>query len=206
MSTKIFLATLLFAGSAFAGDRAFQTSVARDGVKRVVIALRAGDVKVRNGAADRISIHGTVHRDRTDVNDLDRLVAGITVSGNVATIQPLAPERIRHRWNTNYDIVVEVPEGTSLQFESAAGEFNLDGSFGDVDLDIWAGDITMRSPRAAVRELSASVRVGEVHTNFPERSVDREGVLPGTTWYANALGRGKVYLHAMAGDVKVDLR
>jgi len=122
-------------------------------------------------------------------------------------VQPIAPpSRLRQRWNTSYDLVLEVPQGTSLQFETTAGDISLDGSFGDVDVDIWAGDITMKSPRSAVKELSASVRVGEVHTNFPDRSVDREGIFPGTTWYSNAAGRGKVYLHAAAGDVHVDLR
>ncbi len=201
------LAAAALAASAFAADRSFQASVPRAGVERIVIAIRAGDLKVRNGAADRISIHGHVHRDNDDRRSLDRLIPEITVNGTTATVQPIAsPARWRQRWNTGYDLVLEVPPGSSLQFETTAGDISLDGSFGDVDVDIWAGDITMKSPRDAVKELSASVRGGEGHSNFPDRSVDREGVVPGTTWYSNAAGRGKVYLHAMAGDVHVDLR
>jgi hypothetical protein len=210
MSSKLILTTfaaMVLAATAFADERPFQSTVARGKVERVVIAIRAGDVKVRNGAADRISIHGTVRRDNNDSGSLDRLVPEIMVRGTTATVQPMSsPARWRHRWNTNYEVVLEVPEGTSLQFETAAGEIALDGSFGDVGVDLWAGEITMKSPRNAVKELRASVRVGEVHTSFPDRRVDREGVFPGTTWWANAAGRGKVYLHTMAGDVNVDLR
>ena len=199
------LAALALAASSFAGERSFQSSVPRTNVERIVIAIRAGDVKVRNGAADRISIHGRVHRENDD-RALDRFIPEITVSGTTAIVQPISsPPRWRQRWNTGYDIVIEVPQGTSVQFETAAGDITLDGSFGDVDVDLWAGDITMKSPRDAVKELRASVRVGEVHTSFPDRRVDREGVLPGTTWYANAAGRGKVNLHAAAGDVHVEL-
>jgi hypothetical protein len=204
MRTRILttLAALALAASAFGAERTFQSTVQRGSVNRIVIAIRAGDVKVRNGGADHIAFHGRVHRDNADATALDRLIPGITVSGTTATIQPPA----RQGWKTGYDLYLEVPAGTSLQFETSAGDVDLDGSFGDVDVDLWAGDITMHSPRDAVKELQASVRVGEVHTSFPDRRVDREGVFPGTTWYSNMAGRGKVYLHAAAGDVKVDLR
>src|SRR5260370_15147927 len=194
MRSKLILATLAaaaLAASAFAGERTFQSSVPRANVERIVIAIRAGDVKVRNGAADRISIRGRVHPDHDDSMLLDRLIPAITVNGTTATVQPASSsKRWRQRWNTDYEVVLEVPQGTSLQFETSAGEINLEGSFGDVDVDIWAGDITMKSPRDAVKELSASVRVGEVHTSFPDRRVDREGVLPCTTCYSNVADRG----------------
>ena len=204
MNSRILLslAAMALAGSALASERTFESTVQRGSVNRVVIAIRAGDVKIRNGAADHIVLRGRVRRDNEDPTALDRLVPGITVNGTTAIVQPPA----RQGWKTGYDIYLEVPPGTSLQFETSAGDVDLDGSFGDVNVDLWAGDITMRSPRDAVKELSASVRVGEVHTNFPERRVDREGVFPGTTWYSNIAGRGTVYLHAAAGDVHVDLR
>ena len=205
MTAKLILTTLAataLAASAVAGERTFQSSVARGSVDRIVIAIRAGDVKVRNGASDRISMHGRVHRREQESVSLDRLVPLFQINGTTATVQPAA----RQGWKTGYDLFLEVPQGVSLQFETTAGDIDLDGSFGDVDVDIWAGDITMKSPRDAVKELSASVRVGEVHTSLPDRRIDREGVFPGTTWYTNQSGRGRVNLHAAAGDVRVDLR
>jgi len=56
-STLIAAAALLAAGSALADDyvtHSFSSAAARGSIRRVVIDVPAGDVKLRNGAGDRV--------------------------------------------------------------------------------------------------------------------------------------------------------
>ena len=59
------LALLLTAGAALANDEVtheFSTSAMRGHVRRVVIDIPAGEVRIRNGAGDRIAVSGTAER------------------------------------------------------------------------------------------------------------------------------------------------
>src|SRR6266498_3816241 len=60
---RAILILLLFAAVPAVADQfrhSFQASVPRGTVRRVVIDIPAGDIDVRNGAADRLSISGSV--------------------------------------------------------------------------------------------------------------------------------------------------
>ena len=81
----------------------------------------------------------------------------------------------------------------------------LEGDFGNVNADLRAGEIHLRTPRASVHELNASVRVGEVHTDFGEDREDHEGILPGTTHFINANGRSRINVHTTFGELHVTL-
>jgi hypothetical protein len=57
-----------------------------------------------------------------------------------------------------------------------------------------------------VKELTASCRIGEVHTHLGDRTIDREGVFPGTTHFVNPNGgRSVMNLHTTVGEVHVTL-
>jgi hypothetical protein len=68
-----------------------------------------------------------------------------------------------------------------------------------------AGEIDLRVPRATVRELNASCRIGEVRTNTGTELVTREGVFPGRTKFVNKAGKSRVNVHVTAGEVDVTL-
>jgi len=71
--------------------------------------------------------------------------------------------------------------------------------------DMRAGEVNLRVPRAKVRELNASCRVGEVRTNLGTEVVTREGLFPGRTHFFNAAGKAHVNAHVTAGEVDVTL-
>src|SRR5882757_1301439 len=55
------VAALLVAGAALANEEvshSFAVTAARGHVRRVVIDIPAGEFRIRNGAADRIALHG----------------------------------------------------------------------------------------------------------------------------------------------------
>lgn len=209
-------ALLLFATTAFAERQVvhqFLSEAPGANVRRVVIDIPTGSLKIRNGDSDTIRVTGTARRGYDDWPEREQKIVDDT-SAEVYVNRDEAVVRRRFGANaqgwhaqrfTSFDLTLEVPRGTALQFETSYGEVDISGSFGDVDVALRAGDVSFTAPRAEVRDLSASCRVGEVTTNFGEEIVQRQGLLPGTTNFFNAEGRHKVHLHATAGNVRVTL-
>jgi hypothetical protein len=91
------VAALLVAGAAMAADEVthpFAATAARGHVRRVVIDIPAGDVKIRNGAADRIAVSGTVvrrfdgHRRQAKEQQIaDDISAEVVIHGDEAIVR-----------------------------------------------------------------------------------------------------------------------
>ena len=194
----------------------FESTTPLHGIRRIVVDIPAGEFKIQNGTGDAIGLHGAVRRDYDSYHDREQ---------NQTVVDDISPEVIikndeaiirrrfganAHGWSarnrTQFDITIEVPAGANLEFEVRFGEVILDGEFGNVDLDMNAGEIQMTTPRANVRELAASCRVGEVHTNLGDRTIDNEGLFPHTARFTNPSGgKTDVRLHVTAGEVHVKL-
>ena len=212
-------AVLLAAGAALADDyvtHSFSTNAPRGNVRRIVIDVPAGDVKLRNGAADRISVTGSVKREiDRDREKQQRVVDDISVEIYTSPTEAVVRRKLGPRaqsWgarnNSDYHITVEVPPGVDVAVETKYGEVDFDGHFGAVACDLRAGEIHATLPRESVRDLTASVRVGEVHATLGDRRIDNEGVFPRAAKWTNPDGgRGNsVNLHTTAGEVHVTLK
>jgi hypothetical protein len=194
----------------------FQSSTQIRGVRRVVLDIPAGEFHFRNGSANALAIHGDVRRDyegwtRREQNQriVDDITPEVVIKGDQAVI--------RRRFGNNatgwgarnksmFEMTIEVPSGADIDVQTRFGEVHFDGAFGNVNVDMSAGEIHMITPRANVRELAASCRVGEVHTNTGEEIIEREGLFPRTTRFTNPNGgKGEVRLHVTAGEVHVKL-
>jgi hypothetical protein len=98
-------------------------------------------------------------------------------------------------------------QGVEVAFETRYGDVDIDGLLGGVLVDLRAGEIHAAFPREMVRDLTASVRVGEVHASVGDRRIDNEGVFPrAAKWTNPAGGRASVNLHTTAGEVHVTLK
>ncbi|HJT18003.1 MAG TPA: hypothetical protein VJ853_11465, partial [Thermoanaerobaculia bacterium] len=179
-------------------------SVRRGNVRRVIVDIPAGEISVRNGSSDRISVAGDVRRDDND-EDVKNLNVAIATDGEDAIIRKTGASDWGWRVHTSYHLDINVPRGTSVELETKYGEITIEGEFGNIDVDLRAGEIHLRTPRAAVRELDASARIGEVHTDFGDDREDHEGILPGTTHFINANGRSRISLHTTVGELHVTL-
>jgi hypothetical protein len=219
-TSLVFASLLLFATSVFAAAEKevrhnFQSQIARGGVKRVVIDVPTGSILVRNGTADRLALAGFALRTydvEGERKGAQEMVDGSTIelyaSGSEAIVRRRfvgAADAWRAKKFTEFTMVLEVPPGVDVDVETSAGEVKLEGTFGKVDVDLRAGEITMSTPKAIVKELNASARVGEVKTHLGNQIIEREGVFPGRTRYKNAAGRSVINLHVTAGEVNVTL-
>jgi hypothetical protein len=219
MRKLLLAASLLVSTAAFAEvnevEHRFQSAVARGGVQRVLIDIPTGAFIVRNGPAGRIGVSGVASRDFD--GQRERAWAQKVVNDTSVEIYINGAEAIVRRkfgrnadgWRaqkfTGLDLRLELPPGVDVEFETSAGEVDMAGDFGDVTVDLRAGEVNVRIPRVRVRELNASARLGEVRAHLGNEVVTREGVLPGRTHYFNAAGRTHVNLHVTAGEVDVTL-
>jgi hypothetical protein len=210
-------AALLAASAAFADDveHKFQSVVPRGQVQRVVIDIPTGSFTIRNGAATHIGLSGVASRDYDGPRE--RAWAQKVVDATSVEVYVNGPEAIVRRkfgrnadnWRaqkfTGIDLRLDLPPGVDVMFDTTAGEVDLAGDFGDVTVDLRAGEVDLRLPRARVRELNASCRIGEVRANLGTEVVSKEGILPGRTHYFNAKGKTHVNVHVTAGEVDVTL-
>lgn len=215
--TVFALSTLLFATAAIAEDveHAFQAAVARGTIQRVVIDVPFGAFTVRNGAPGRLSLSGVASRDYEGAKEkawAQKVVNDTSVEFYVNGAEAIVRRKFgknasswRAQRFTGVDLRLDLPPGIDVEFDTSAGEIDVAGDFGDLGIDLSAGEIRARLPRARVRELNASCRVGEVRTNVGNEVVTKEGVLPGKTHYFNAAGRSHVNIHVTAGEVDVTL-
>jgi hypothetical protein len=218
MRKLLLLAPLLaIAATATAKDvtHEFQTAIASGAVQRVVIAIPAGSFVIRNGATDRLALSGIASRDYDGPKErawaqkvVDDTSVEIVVNGAEAIVRRkfgTNAQSWRAKKFTDLDLHIELPPGTDVDFDTYAGEIDMNGDFGDIDVDLRAGEVQVRMPRNRVRELNASCRVGEVRTHLGNEVVSREGVLPGKAHFFNAAGSAHVNVHVTAGEVDVTL-
>lgn len=213
------MATIPLATAALA-DRevthSFDSTTPLRGVKRVVIDIPAGEFRIRNSAGSVLGLHGAVRREydgynRREQNQsiVDDISPEVVINGDQAVVRRRFGPNAKGwsaRNHSAFDVTIEVPADVDLDVETRFGEVHLDGAFGNVDIDMSAGEIHMTTPRANVRELAASCRVGEVHTNTGDRIIENEGLFPHTARFTNPNGgKGAVKLHVTAGEVHVKL-
>lgn len=210
--------SLLVASAAFAVDveHRFQSTVPRGQVQRVLIDVPFGTFTVRNGTADRLALSGIASRDYDGQHErdwaqkvVDDTSIEFVVNGAQATLRrkfgPQA-DSWRARKFTGIDVRIELPPGVDVEFATSAGEIDVDGNFGDLEIGLRAGEIRVNVPRDSVHELNASSRIGEVHANLGTQLIDREGILPGRTHFVNPTGgRSHVNVHTTVGEVNVTL-
>ncbi|HYK01458.1 MAG TPA: hypothetical protein VE974_06860 [Thermoanaerobaculia bacterium] len=217
MRKLILGASLLLATAATAADveHSFQRIVNRGSVKRILIDIPAGSFTIRNGNASQLALSAIVSRDFDGPKErawAQKVVNDTTVEFYINGADAVVRRKFgpnAQSWRaqkfSGLDLRLDLPAGVSVEFETTAGEVDMAGNFGDIDIDMRAGEIDLRIPRASVRELSASCRVGEVRTNLGTELVTREGLFPGATKFKNASGKSHVNVHVTAGEVDVTL-
>ncbi|HXH39544.1 MAG TPA: hypothetical protein VNN08_13015 [Thermoanaerobaculia bacterium] len=215
----LMVAALLVAAAALADEEVthtFAASAARGHVHRVVIDIPAGEVRIRNGAPNSITVSGVSkrhfdgYRRRAKEQQIaDDISAEVVIRGDEAIVRrhfgPAAQSWSARSYHSAVDITVEIPPGVDIDMSTRYGSVDIDGAFGNIDTDLRAGEVHVRTPRANVRDLTASVSIGEVHTYFGDRYIENEGVLPRSARFHNATGRSDVNVHSTFGEVHVTL-
>src|SRR5262249_6385739 len=125
---RALLLSVLIAVPALADDEvthAFSSSISRSGIRRVIVDIAAGEVALRNGSGDRISISGRVIREYDGYRErekqqriVDDVSAEIFTNADEALIRrnygKNAQSWSAQNWHTHFRITVEVPRGMDV--------------------------------------------------------------------------------------------
>jgi len=195
---RIVAACILLVPFCLASDWDYQEthSDARDFVAGgfLHVRLSVGDLHIKRGDANRISLRYTV-RSRRERNVKDSRV-DFDVRGNDASIEFRAP----YGGNTEFDVELEVPANTNLDVHEKVGDLTVESIEGDKDLDLGVGDIRVAKGPAAYRLVRASTGIGDV---------DSDGYGEPNGWLGKTLkyrGEGKYELraHVGVGDIRLE--
>ena len=94
---------------------------------------------------------------------------------------------------------IEIPHRTSVQVQMGAGEVKIENVEGNKDVTLYAGQVTISSPRGwNYRSVDASVDIGEV--NAQAYGADKGGFFRHFT-KQNANGEYRLYAHVTTGEI-----
>jgi len=158
------------------------------------VRLKVGDMHIRRGETNKISLRYTV-KSRRESNLKDARV-DFDVHGNDAMVEFHAP----YGSNTTFDVELEVPANTNLDVHNKVGDLTVEQVEGDKDLELGVGDIRVENGHAGYRLVQASSGIGDV-------SGDAYGESKG--WLGKSLkyhGDGKYELraHVGVGDINLE--
>ena len=177
----------------------------------VDIELPAGSVNVTARPATTVTVEL-----RASHGAGERLLAETEVSFESETLRVHAPKRSSIRGHASLDLDVEVPEGSSVKFETASADVALDGQFGpvrgttasgdvrvdqvggDTELTVASGDVRLEAATEDVRVNSASgdVAIGQAGGDIIAKTAS------GDVWVHHA-GQS-VTAKTASGDIRVD--
>lgn len=188
--------------------------VSVDGVKRVVVVGRAGDLDVRAGSVSDIVARGVACADKR--SHLEQTRIAVERAGEVVRIVADVPDT--SGWNSAVwlDLDVEIPEDLEVSIEDSSGDLSasgiwvvrLDDSSGDVDLrdtrgdlrlDDSSGDVTLRHHRGDVTlsDSSGDLRLRDVEGTI---TVDRDS---SGDVYADGVTGSVIVRVDSSGDIRV---
>lgn len=171
-------------------------SDARDFVSGGYLHVRVsvGDIHVKRGDSKQIRLEYTI-KSRHESN-LKESHVDFNINGNNATIEFHSPMS----GNTNFDVVLEVPQNTNLDIHQKVGDMTIDNVVGDKDLSLGVGDIHIATEHAGYRLVRADTGIGDVEGDgYGETS----GWL-GKTLHYRGDGKYELRAHVGVGDIKLE--
>lgn len=189
-------------------------SVPASQILRIVVDVPAANVKIRNSEEQELRVVGRYSKSYRG-NKLDGAQKVVDAAGlRIETAGPRAiitrdlqgpANGFLSRRGLELDLEIFAPKHVNVEVKQRSGDVKIDGSFRDVEVNLAAGDVSVRTPKRNVRELVASSKVGEVNTNVGDRTVTRQGLMAGSTYFMNDDGSSSVKVAVRFGRVDVEL-
>jgi Putative adhesin len=204
---SILAAGMLFSAAILAGcvaelgaEGTFSRTFQVDGPVQLEIASGSGDVRISQGPAGRVYVHGTIHAHGwSSESSQERLK-------EIEDNPPLSQENnliraggVGRRANdVSIDYTIEVPPNTELHCVSGSGEVDVRGIQGPAIFTSGSGNVSAADIGNDVQALAGS---GDVKFSGIQGQVQ---VTAGSGDIEVHSAQGAVRLHAGSGDIQVD--
>jgi DUF4097 and DUF4098 domain-containing protein YvlB len=185
-----------FASVAGTFDRSFQVN----GPVDLEVLTRSGDITVRSGPANTVSIHGKIHLENSWFSS-DR-------KGEVQELQNNPPIRqtgnsIRIDYvnlrNVSVDYEITVPENTMVRSHSGSGDQTVEGIKGGIDLESGSGDMKLARLTGDLHAQTGSGNVRAHQISGPIRAKAGSGDIE-----IEEVGAGDVEIRTGSGNITVN--
>jgi len=100
---------------------------------------------------------------------------------------------------------VQVPRDRAVEIELAAGELKIEGLEGDVDVDMKAGELSVRMPQRSVRSVQLRGMIGESRLVVDGHSYEHDGIFGHRVRWSEGTGAARVTTNVMVGETHVRL-
>jgi len=157
---------------------------------RLDLNIRSGDVTIRGSDDNKVK----VRFDTKNADDLKDVKVSFKAAGNNGTLKVSGGPR------NDFSIRIEIPKKSDLRLRVAAGDVNVEDLIGDKDVEMWAGDLTLRVGNAAdYGKVDASVRAGDL--DMGPFGVSKSGLF--RSYETTGSGTHRLHVHVTAGDVEL---
>lgn len=185
-------------------------------IREVRIDIPIAEIGIVNSDSERFELRGSV-RQRYSGRDERAWAEAIVASTNIVVEvrgdrafvrRKLGPEADTWRAKKSpaqVRAMLYIPRGASIEVDQSIGELDIEGDFGDLDVEVNIGEVRIRVPKSNVKRLTASVRIGEVKTDLGDRTITKEGLFAGETFYENETGKFDVRVRLQIGEVEIEL-
>lgn len=218
-NATVLLIALCTAAPALAADRVerpVSASADAAAVRNIVIEIPSSALLITTHREPVVRVEGIATRtyrgeyNRAEAESLlGQARVDLTLRGRTLYVSRQFDGRAGRFWNspeaTNFDLDLHLPAGIPVEIRQNAGTLEMEGSFGDLDVKLGAGDVMLRMPRTVLGELDAATTVGDLKTDLGPRIVEKSGVMAGSTVFVNDQGTSKVRLRVRAGTIDVRL-
>jgi len=170
------------------GKQDFLTTFPSGG--RLDLQIRSGDITVRGSTDNKVK----VRFEPKNPDDLKDVKVSFKASGNNGTLKVSGGPR------NDFRIQIDIPKNSDLRLRVAAGDVSVEDLVGDKDVEMWAGDLTMRVGDAAdYGKVDASVRAGDL--DMGPFGVSKSGLF--RSYETTGNGTHRLHVHVTAGDVEL---
>jgi hypothetical protein len=157
---------------------------------RLDLNIRSGDVTIRGSDDKKVK----VHFDSKNPEHLKDVKVSFKAAGNNGTLKVTGGPR------NDFSIRIDIPKNSDLRLRVAAGDVNVEDLIGDKDVEMWAGDLTLRVGNAAdYGKVDASVRAGDL--DMGPFGVSKSGLF--RSYETTGTGTHRLHVHVTAGDVEL---
>ena len=159
---------------------------------QVEIFNLAGDIEIIGWSKKQIQVTGTIGDDVEEfIFDRD---------GNTTTIKVKVPDRIHGHKDVTSDLVIHVPQGSSIEVSGVSSDISSEGVQGEQELQSVSGDIEIEIFSSDVSAETVSGDVDAVGSNK-----DAEASLETVSGDVSAEGlSGEIKAGSVSGDVDVE--
>jgi DUF4097 and DUF4098 domain-containing protein YvlB len=195
--TLLFLPALVYASAEGHFDRTLQVN----GSVTLDVSTGSGDITVKTGGSNQVTVHGTVHSSNWIFGSDDAVKKTesdppIQQSGNGVRIGYNLPDDVKRHVSIDYEITV--PPDTNLQAHTGSGNIDVNGVRSVVDVQTGSGDVRARDLGKGLRAQTGSGNIRAESVAAPFTGQTGSGDIE-----ADLTGSGDVDVHTGSGTIRV---